>query len=130
LIGKNRALELKGQFEEALRTAHWAARYVGPSAEQYLYLAAEYEERGDLDQALLRHRQAVATEPANPAAHRALGMFFHRTGRNEQAIEALTQSLRLEPRQRDVADLLRSLGAEVPAATGDPSAPGAPGTPR
>ena len=121
LLGKNRALELKGQFEEALRTAHWAARYVGPSAEQYLFLAAEYEERGDLDGALLRCRQALAIEPYNPAAHKAIGMLHLRAGNRSVAIEALMESLRLDPTQQDVADQLRSMGESVPAVAPDPA---------
>jgi len=121
LTGKNRAEELKGQFEEALRTAHWAARYVGPSAEQYIFLAAEYEERGDLDSALLRCRQALAMEPRNPAGHKAIGMLFLRVGNRAWGVEALMESLRLDPTQKDVADKLRSLGEPVPAvATGPP----------
>jgi Flp pilus assembly protein TadD len=112
---------LKGQFEEALRTAHWAARYVGPSAEQYLFLAAEYEERGDLDGALLRCRQALAIEPYNPAAHKAIGMLHLRAGNRSVAIEALMESLRLDPTQQDVADRLRSMGEPVPAVAPDPA---------
>ena len=54
LEGKNIALELKGQFDEALKHAEWAAEFVGPSARQYVFLAQELEERGDRDGALLR----------------------------------------------------------------------------
>ena len=115
LIGRNRALELKGQFEEALRAAHWAANYVGPSARQQVWLAKEYEERGDMDNALLRYRQAVAMEPDSPLGHKELGMFLVRTGNREMAVRALLESLRLEPTQADVASTLRSLGEPVPA---------------
>jgi Flp pilus assembly protein TadD len=115
VIGRNRALELKGQFEEALRTAHWAANYIGPSAKQQIWLAKEYEERGDMDNALLRYRQAVAMEPDSAEAHKALGMFLVRTGNKQMAIRALNQSLRLDPTQADVAGTLRSLGEPVPA---------------
>ncbi len=114
IIGKNRAQELKGQFEEALRTAHWAARYVGPSAEQFLFLGAEYEERGDLDAAMLRYRQAAAVEPRNPQTHKALGMLLLRAGNKPAAIEALQQALRLDPAQADISRTLRDLGEPVP----------------
>lgn len=114
ILGKNRAQELKGQFEDALRTAHWAARYVGPSAEQFLFLGAEYEERGDLDAALLRYRQAVAIEPNSARAHRALGLLHRRAGNREAAIAELDRSLELDPTQADVAEALRALGEPVP----------------
>ncbi len=114
ILGKNRSLELKGQFEDALKTAHWAAKYVGPSAKQYIFLANEYEERGDWDAALLRCRQAVAMEPNNPDAHKALGMLLYRTGNRKEAIDVLFQSLRLDPLQKDVSILLRNLGEPVP----------------
>jgi tetratricopeptide (TPR) repeat protein len=121
LIGKNRALELKGQFEEALRTAHWAATFVGPSAEQQLFLAQEYEERGDFDGALLRLRQGIAMEPRNAAAHEAIGDFFRRRGDDATAREAYLKSYRLDPSREGVASKLRSMGAEVPYAPTNPT---------
>jgi len=115
IIGKNRALELKGQFEEALRTAHWAARFVGPSADQFIFLGAEYQERGDYDQAYLRYRQAVMMEPSNPKTHKAMGLLFLRIGNDAKAVDALQRSLQLDPTQQDVASALRELGEAVPA---------------
>ncbi len=115
ILGKNRAQELKGQFEEALKTAHWAAKYIGPSAKQYIFLANEYEERGDMDSALLRCKQAVAMEPSNPLAHKALGMLLYRTGNNKEAIDELLTCLRLDPTDQEAASLLRQLGESVPA---------------
>jgi len=115
LLGKNIALELKGQFEEAVRVAEWAAEFVGPSARQQVFLAAEMEQRGDLDAALLRYRQAVAMEPDSARAHRELGGFYLRTDRPQQAVEHLTRSYRLDPGQGDVAETLLELGAELPA---------------
>lgn len=115
IIGKNRALELRGQYEEALSTAHWAARYVGPSAEQYVFLGKEYEERGDLDAAFLRYRQAYKLEPFNPLPHKAIGLLYRKTGHEQAAIEALMRSLRLDPTQADVANALREMGEPVPA---------------
>ena len=45
LEGQRVALKLQGQFDEALARAEWAAEFVGPSAKQYMMLAAELEER-------------------------------------------------------------------------------------
>lgn len=115
LLGKNIALELKGQFEEALGVAEWAVEFVGPSARQQLFLARELEERGDLDAALLRLRQAVAMEPDNAAAHQALGDFYRRIGKREAAIRHLTASYRLDPSRSGAAEALSDMNAPLPA---------------
>ncbi|MFQ5491223.1 MAG: tetratricopeptide repeat protein, partial [Phycisphaerae bacterium] len=97
LMGKNSALELKGRFEKALDVAEWAAKYVGPSAMQQVFLAREMEERGDLDSAHVRLRQAVAMEPNNADAHEALGRFYHRHGQRKLAIGHLGRAYALDP---------------------------------
>jgi len=106
LLGKNVALELRGQFEEAVLVAEWASTFVGPSAKQQLFLAQEMEERGDMDAAHLRYRQAVAMEPRNAAAQEAIGRFYYRQGKNEQAIHHLARAEELDPARSDIADLL------------------------
>ena len=115
LMGKNRALELKGQSDEALRTATWAAKYVGPAADQYVFLASEYEQRGDLDTALLHYRQALAMETNNANVHKGLGMLHLKAGRQDLAIKSLHRSLELNPSQQDVVATLRELGESVPS---------------
>ncbi len=115
LMGKNRALELKGQTDEALRSAKWAATFVGPSADQYVFLASEYEQRGDLDTALLHYRQALAMEPDNASVHKGLGMLHHNAGRHDLAVESLHRSLALNPSQHDVVEMLREMGESVPS---------------
>jgi tetratricopeptide (TPR) repeat protein len=114
LLGKNIALELKGQFEDAVRVAEWAVDFVGPSARQQMFLASEMEERGDLDAALLRLRQAVAMEPDNAAAHEALGGLYARTERNELALRHLYRAYRLEPGRPATMAYLEQLGAPPP----------------
>lgn len=114
LEGLNEALELRGSYREALATAEWASRMVGPSAKQRLYLAKEYAERGDADKALLAYKQAVAMEPANPTPYWALGMFYLGIDRHEDGIANIQQAYRLDPTRTRIADQLRSLGAEVP----------------
>jgi len=111
IIGKNRAQELRGQSEEALKSAHWAANFVGPSAKQQIFLAGEYEERGDVDGAFLRLQQALAMEPDNPAVHNAFGDFYRRQGERKTAIRAYRRSLKLDPAQPDVVKTLREIGA-------------------
>ena len=114
LLGKNLALELKGQFDEALRHAEWAREFVGPSARQQIFLAHEFEERGDLDGALLRYRQGVAMEEQNAAAHAELGKFMYRQKRADEAVSHLQTAYRLNPNEPGVLRLLVELGGPVP----------------
>lgn len=112
--GKNIALELKGQFDEALEHAEWAAEFVGPHARQYVFLAKEREERGDVDGALLGYRQAVAMEPENADAHVAFAKFLLRHEQVPEAIRHLQIAYRLNPFDDWVVDQLAARGA-VPA---------------
>jgi tetratricopeptide (TPR) repeat protein len=116
LVGKNLALELKGQFEEAVRVAEWAAKFVGPAARQQVFLAHEMEERGDLDAALLRYRQAVAMEPESATAQAELGSYYQRIGEEDLAIERLKRAYQLDPSQPGVRAALVELGVAPPEA--------------
>lgn len=109
--GKNISLELKGQFDEALKQAEWAAEFVGPSAKQHIWLAREHEERGDLEGALLRYRQAVAMEPKNASAHIALADFLLRMDNRDAAVHHLEIANRLDPSNQWVRDKLIASGA-------------------
>lgn len=109
--GKNISLELKGQFDEALKQAEWAAEFVGPSAKQHIWLAKEHEERGDLEGALLRYRQAVAMEPKNASAHIALADFLLRMDNRDAAVHHLGIANRLDPSNQWVRDKLIAYGA-------------------
>jgi len=115
--GKNEALELKGQADAALKEAEWAMAFVGPSATQQVFLAGELEERGDLDGALLRYRQAVAMEPQSAHAHAEFGRFLHRIENDEMAIVHLSRAYALNPLEPGVAMLLADLGAPLPRTT-------------
>lgn len=97
LEGKRIALKLKGQFDKALQHAEWAAEFVGPSAIQYMMLAAELEERGEFDKALVRYRQAVGIEPRNAAAHKAFARFLLTHEDEEAAVFHLQESYKADP---------------------------------
>lgn len=118
LEGKNIALELKGQFDEALAHAEWAAEFVGPLARQYVFLARELEERGDRDGALLRYRQAVAMEPRNADAHRAIAEFLLRNEKEDAAIAHLKAAYKLDPSDKWVLEELAARG-KVPPLTSE-----------
>lgn len=111
LEGKTTTLELRGQFDEALRHAQWAAEFVGPAAKQYIFLAGKLEERGDVDGALLRYRQAVAVEPKNPAAHVAFAKFLLRHNKEDAAVHHLQAAYRLDPLNGWVVDELSKRSA-------------------
>ena len=111
LEGKNRALELQGQFEEALKQAEWAARFVGPSAKQQIFLARELEERGDVDGALLRYSQAVAMEPDSAEAHTTFAKLLLRHHNEPAAVQHLQAAYRINPLDRWVVDQLASRSA-------------------
>lgn len=100
LEGKNITLELKGQFDEALKHAEWTAEFVGPSARQQIFLASELEERGDFDGALLRYQQAVAMEPKNAAARVAFAQFLTRHNQPAAADEQMQIANRLRSRHQ------------------------------
>jgi tetratricopeptide (TPR) repeat protein len=117
LEGKNIALELKGQFEEALKHAEWAAEFVGPSARQQIFLASELEERGDFDAALLRYQQAVAMEPKNAAAHVAFAEFLKRHNMDDAAARQLQEAERLNPRGRRIAQRTATRNSDLTSAT-------------
>jgi len=110
LEGKNIALELKGRFEEALKHTEWAVKFVGPSARQYLFLATEYEERRDLDGAMLAYQQALAIEPNNAEAHRAYARFLLKNRRETTAGQHLQTAYRLDPRDPWVNEQLARRG--------------------
>jgi len=118
LLGKNIALELKGQFQQALKVAEWAADFVGPSAREQMFLADELEQRGDLDSALLCLRQAVVMEPGNAEAHEALGRFYLRHDKRDQAIRCFRAAYYLDPSRPGPAQMLAGLGEPVPAPAG------------
>lgn len=121
--GLNIALELKGQFDEALKQAQWAARFVGPSSRQQVFLAQELEERGDVDGALLRYRQAVAMEPRNPQSHIAIAKFLLRHDNEVAALHHLQAAYRLDPKNSWVAEQLAIRGATPQLARQSPQQP-------
>jgi len=114
VIGRGIAHKLKGQFEEAMDTARWAAEFVGPAARQYTYLAEELERRGDVDGALMRYRQAVAVEPTSFDAHADFARFLLRYGKERAAVFHLKKAYRLNPSDRWVIRELSKRGELEP----------------
>ena len=119
---KAEALELKGKYGEALRLSIWAKDNAGRTVRQLVNVAREFEQRGDMDTALARYRQAVAVEPDNALAHAELGRFLARQKRYDVAVAALENAYRLDPSEpgvvHDLATFRGLAGVEArPAAT-------------
>jgi len=55
-----------------------------------------YEERGDLDRAVKALRGLVEEQPEQPAAHTALGIGLHWTGRYRESTQSLQRALSLD----------------------------------
>jgi tetratricopeptide (TPR) repeat protein len=104
--GKSVALELKGQFDQAIKQAEWAAEFVGPSPRQYVWLARKLDERGDKEAAMLRYRQAVALGPKDFEAHAAMAEFLLRHDNPNAAMPHLEIAGKLNPKDIWVADQL------------------------
>lgn len=122
LEGKAVALKLKGQLAAAVTHAEWAAKFVGPSAKQYIFLAKELDESGDSDGAFLRFRQAVAVQPDNSAAHRSFAKFLMENDNDAAATFHLQQAYRLDPTDQWAMDELIRRHALPPLAA-DPNDP-------
>lgn len=108
---KTRALELRGEYDKALNVVQQTDDLLGPSAKTKIMLAEEYEQRGDVDNALLTYRRAVAVEPLNPYVRLAFGRFYKRINRRDHAVYEFTRAYRLDPELPEVVAELKSLGA-------------------
>lgn len=108
--GKADALKLKGEHEQALQTADWAAKNSGLQSTKLILKGREYAQESDMDQAQLAFRQAVAVEPNNAAAHAELGLFYLRCGNKTEARESLRRAYELDRDTPGVTEALAQLG--------------------
>jgi tetratricopeptide (TPR) repeat protein len=112
---KNEALEARGRYEKALETASYVARNNrGTSALHFVYLADEYRDRGDYDNAAKNYKIALAHDPNCAKAFAGMGRMYLLAGDKEQAIDSLTRAYELNTAEPGVADLLAQLGAGPP----------------
>jgi tetratricopeptide (TPR) repeat protein len=123
---KAAALELKGEYSEALKLSMWAKDNAGRTVRQLVNVAAEFEQRGDMDTALTRYRQAVAVEPDSALAHAELGRFLARRKRYDRALASMERAYQLDPSEpgvaADLAKFRELAGTEArPASAAPPS---------
>lgn len=107
---KAEVLEMKGQYEDAIRLAIWAKDNVGTDRGQLIMLAQKLAEGGDYDSALVRLRQAVALNPDDAYVNAELGRFYVMIGRREDGIDSLQRAYRINPSEPGVLDMLAELG--------------------
>lgn len=139
LLAGNEPRRAREQFELAYRLSPSEGRYIdglvdalvasdqidavyrilGPAAEDsataadYIRLGRASARAGLPDEAQRSYRRAVAIEPRNPAAYRALAEFYRSLGNQPEEVRALRVLLGLEPLNAEVPARLRDLG-QVP----------------
>lgn len=101
-------------------TALWQATVetAPDSFKAWINLAIATAQSGNLAQAVVQARQAIALKPGDPTAHYILGNLLAGLARHQEAIEALETALRLDPEHRDARLLLRQLRPD--AQSGNP----------
>jgi tetratricopeptide (TPR) repeat protein len=72
-------------------------------------LGVAYTRKGQLDQAIAAHQQAIALDPEGAVAHTHLGIALSLRGQGQQAIAAHQQAIRLDP---ELAQARYNLGVE------------------
>ncbi len=109
---KNEALEARGKYEKALDVASTVAHNNKGVAEHYIYLADEYRQRGDFDNALSNYNQALSLSGENSRAYLGLGHLYRTVGDTAMARENLRRAVQIDPSNAEAAELLAQLDAE------------------
>jgi tetratricopeptide (TPR) repeat protein len=110
---KNEALEARGNYEKALDTAAYvASNNRGTSALHFVYLADEYTERGDYDNAAKNYKVALANDPNCAKAYAGMGRMYLLAGDKDLGIDSLRRAYELNPAEPGVADLLTQHSVE------------------
>jgi len=81
-------------------------------------LGIAFDQKGELDAAILQLQEAVRLQPDNALGHYNLGVVFNQTGQTNAALRQYQEALRLKP---DLAEARANL---EPAQAAKPSAAG------
>lgn len=110
---KGEALEARGRYEKALEMASYVARNNrGTSALHFVYLANEYRDRGDYDNAAKNYKIALSNDPDCAKAYAGMGRMYLLAGDKDLAIDSLRRAYELNAAEPGVADLLAELNVE------------------
>ncbi len=112
--GKADALKLRGKHQAAFEIARWVAANSAFEAKKLIIEAQQYSSSGDLDNAQLCLKKAVAVDENNAVAHAEMGRFYLRLDNRDAAISSLRRAYQLNPGIPGVFEALLDLGAVTP----------------
>lgn len=112
VAAKNEALEARGKFDKALDVAATVAENNRGIADHYVYLADEYRQRGDYDNALRNYRVAISINPEMFRAYAGMGKLYRTVGDTTLAMESFTRAAELAPHNAEIADQIEELNAQ------------------
>jgi len=87
------------------------------SSQAYNNLGIAFEDRGQLDQAIICFRKALRLNPYNARAHNNLGNLFYKKGLLDDALSEYGIALALDPGYRDARDNLSVVSSMKEAVT-------------
>jgi tetratricopeptide (TPR) repeat protein len=105
-----KAVELarqEGDYRQALEHVKTLIDSVPGNADYYMTAGELYEETDRFDRAEQNYRQALEVQADNVRAMNRLAFLLRDEGRPDEAIELWQQSLRLQPEQWDIEELLQ-----------------------
>lgn len=79
------------------------------SGQAYWQLGQAYQRKGMWAMAVAQYRAAVAAAPNSAAHYKSLGIGYNKLGRDDHALRALEQAMRLDPTDLEVIALVRQL---------------------
>lgn len=75
---------------------------ISESAKQYLLIAKQYAEKGDMEKSLGYYLKVLDVQPLSKEAILEVSYLYERTGNLDQAIEQLQESINLFPQDTDI----------------------------
>jgi tetratricopeptide (TPR) repeat protein len=103
-------LTREGRLPEAVAEYERALQLNPTHLASMTNLASVLLRQGQLGRASIALARVLALEPDNPAAHTNLGLLLAQQGRMNEAAHEFEEALRINPRQREAEEALRTLG--------------------
>ncbi|MFA5864151.1 MAG: tetratricopeptide repeat protein [Phycisphaerae bacterium] len=107
-------LNLKGEVEQALKTARWGVNVQGPNPASLLLMAKSYTDVGAYDEAEVAYKQAIAVDPKNVDVRVKTGQFYEKIGKRDLALQQYEEAYRLDPNNSDVQIRITALSGSTP----------------
>jgi tetratricopeptide (TPR) repeat protein len=99
-------LSMRGEVEDAIKTAKWGTRVQGQTSQSLILMARTYIEVGSYDEAEIAIKQAIAVDPNNVQAHILAGKFYEKIGKSDKALYHYEEAFRLDPTNAEVEELI------------------------